>query len=189
MRPKEFNREHVLDKCIILFWKQGYGGTGIEKVVSNTGVNRFSLYEEFKNKRGVLFASLKLYIERYVPLNLLVNSSTIKESLFQFHHHFFQSFSTNNHPLGCYIISIAMELREDKEIQQFLNAYLEVLQRNFSNLLAQLPLLSEGDSETISKQLSYFYCSSMSMCVILSPKEIERHLHDNLNLITKCLEE
>lgn len=189
MRPKEFNRESVLEKCIKLFWTQGFGATGIEKVVSSTGVNRYSLYEEFDNKRGLLFASLRLYIERYVPLNLLSDSSNIKESLFQFHAFFFRSFKINNHPSGCYITSIAMELREDKEIQKFLNEYLEILQRNFSKLLIQLPSQDKNNSEIISRQLTYFYCSSLSMCVILSPTEIEKHLRDNLNLITKCLEE
>ena len=189
MRPKEFNRESVLEKCIVLFWKQGYGATGIEKVVSATGVNRFSLYEEFENKKGILFASLKLYIERYVPTDMLADSAKINESLFQFHASFFQPINANNHPLGCFITSIAMELREDKAIQDFLNNYLGILQHHFSNLLSQIPPSDKHDVVMISKQLSYFYCSSMSMCVILSPKEIEKHLHDNLNLITKCLEE
>ena len=172
-----------MEKCIVLFWKQGYGATGIEKVVSGTAVNRFSLYNEFENKKGVLLASLKLYMERYVPFNLLADSSTINESLFQFHWSFFQAQRTKKHPPGCYITSMAMELREDSEIQEFLNGYLEILQEHFSRLLTQSPLENKRIS-LLSEQLSYFYCASMSMCVILSPQETEKHLRDNLNLIT-----
>ena len=89
MRPKEFSRNSVLEKCITLFWEEGYTGTGIQKVVARTGVNRYSLYEEFGNKEGILLASLELYKERYVPLEKLTKSSTVQDALFQFYSSFF----------------------------------------------------------------------------------------------------
>lgn len=189
MRQKEFNRNSVLEKCIILFWKEGFNGSGIEKVVDITGVNRYSLYQEFGNKKGILIASLQLYSERHVPVDLLVNSSTIKETVYQFLFSFFQPKNSNQHPVGCYITSIGMELREDEELQKFVNEYIETLKSNFSKLIGIFPLVDEIALATVVKQLTYFYFSCMSMCVILSREESDKYIKDNLSLITKCLEE
>lgn len=189
MRPKEFNRNSVLEKCIVLFWKEGYNASGIEKVVDRTDVNRYSLYEEFGNKKGILLASLKLYSERHVPFDLLKNSSTVKETVYQFLYSFFQLSNANNHPVGCYITSIGMELREDEKLQKFINEYLETLKSNFSSLLVEFSSVDEKTKATLVKQLTYFYCSCMSMCVILSPEETDKYIKDNLNIITRCLEE
>ena len=89
MRPKEFNRNSVIEKCLILFWKEGYNGTGIQKLVDVTGVNRYSLYEEFGSKEGILLASLELYKEKYLPWDLLAQSLSAQELLFQFYASFF----------------------------------------------------------------------------------------------------
>jgi len=185
MRPKEFNRNSVLEKCITLFWAEGYNGTGIQKVVTVTGVNRYSLYKEFGNKEGILYASLALYKERHVPLDLLAKSSSIKDTLYQFYASFFDPTKISNHPLGCYISTMAMELRETKEMQLFFNEYLELLGQKFSQLLDQN--LSMEELTAVLQQLVMFYCTSMGMYIIFSQKETEKYLQDNLNLITKCL--
>jgi AcrR family transcriptional regulator len=59
MRYKEFNRNKILEDCISLFWKQSYTGTSISDIVKATNVNLYSLYNEFKNKRGILDASIQ----------------------------------------------------------------------------------------------------------------------------------
>ena len=65
MRYKEFNSNKVLEECISLFWKNSFNGTPMSAIVKQTAVNRFSLYQEFENKQGILYEALKLYRERY----------------------------------------------------------------------------------------------------------------------------
>lgn len=65
MRYKEYNTNNVLEKSIKLFWENGFRGCSINEIVQTTGVNRFSLYHEFENKEGILYASLHLYKKRY----------------------------------------------------------------------------------------------------------------------------
>lgn len=185
MRPKEFNRNRILEKCITIFWEEGYNGTGIQKIVTMTGVNRYSLYEEFGNKEGILYASLELYKERHVPLGLLTTTASIKDTLFQFYSSFFTPAKINSHPLGCYIATMAMELRETKEMQVFFNAYLDLLGQKFTQLLARNS--KTGEWTAVLQQLIMFYCTSMGMYIIFSQKETDKYLQDNLNLITKCL--
>ncbi|MBL4706261.1 MAG: TetR/AcrR family transcriptional regulator [Flavobacteriales bacterium] len=188
MRPKEFNRNSVLEKCITLFWTEGYNATGIQEIVTQTGVNRYSLYEEFGNKEGILLASMELYNKRHVPFELLAKPSPIRENLFQFYNGFFKPHEANGRPIGCYIATLSMELRDLEEMQPFFNTYLDLLKQNFAQLLEKKSNLSKDRLTTVSEQPTFFYCTSMSMFVIFPQKETEKRLHDNLNLITKCLD-
>ena len=187
MRPKEFNRNSVIEKCLILFWKEGYNGTGIQKLVDVTGVNRYSLYEEFGSKEGILLASLELYKEKYLPWDLLAQSLSAQELLFQFYASFFNPSKPNNHTIGCYIASMALELRETSEMQVFFNDYLLFLNKKFEEFLTEKATLSPIKLLTVTQQLVTFYCTSMGMYVIFSKNETEEYLRDNLKLITKCL--
>lgn len=187
MRPKEFSRNNVLEKCLTLFWEEGYNGTGIQEIVDRTNVNRYSLYEEFGNKEGILLASLELYKKRHIDWELLSQPISIEQRLFQFYISFFNPSKNNNHPIGCYISSMAMELRETHEMQVFFNTYLDFIKDRFEQLLKEKLTLNIDTLKIMSQQLTTFYCTSMGMYVIFSHKEAEKYIQNNLNLITKCI--
>lgn len=185
MRPKEFDRNAVLEKCIVLFWKEGYNGTGIQKIVERTMVNRYSLYDEFGNKDGILIASLHLYMDRHIPWEILNKPDSLEEILFQFYSNFFRPIKTNKHPIGCYISTMALELRETALMQDFFNSFLDILTDRFTQLIRLKS--KKYDVMNVAKQLTVFYCTSMGMYIIFSQQETEKYIQDNLNLITKCL--
>ena len=60
-RPREFDQEKVLDDAMLAFWRQGYLGTGVQQLVTATGINRASLYSTFGNKRQLFLMALKRY--------------------------------------------------------------------------------------------------------------------------------
>jgi AcrR family transcriptional regulator len=62
-RPKQFNREGVLDRAIPVFWKQGFANTTVQDLEQATGVNKSGLYTEFKNKEDLFLASLDRYFQ------------------------------------------------------------------------------------------------------------------------------
>ena len=62
-RPKEYNREQVLQKAMKVFWKKGYEGTSMQDLVDATGLNRFGMYEAFKNKERLFLEVLSKYEE------------------------------------------------------------------------------------------------------------------------------
>jgi AcrR family transcriptional regulator len=69
-RPKEYNREKVVDVATQLFWKKGYHGTPLSKLVSVTGLNKHSLYKEFGSKAGLFDECLANYRQK-VGQNLI----------------------------------------------------------------------------------------------------------------------
>jgi TetR/AcrR family transcriptional repressor of nem operon len=72
-RPKEFDRDAVLDRALEVFWDRGYDGTSMADLVESLGIGRQSLYDTFGDKRALYLLALDRYrTERGVtPWHLL----------------------------------------------------------------------------------------------------------------------
>jgi TetR/AcrR family transcriptional repressor of nem operon len=70
-RPRQFDTDDVVERAMRLFWRQGYEATSISDLVDTLGINRFSLYETFGDKRGLFLASLARYTERVFAKTLV----------------------------------------------------------------------------------------------------------------------
>jgi TetR/AcrR family transcriptional regulator, transcriptional repressor for nem operon len=62
---KHFDQTAVLGTAVQLFWRQGPTATGIQDVVTATGVNRSSLYATFGDKHQLYLAALDRYLEEH----------------------------------------------------------------------------------------------------------------------------
>ncbi len=60
-RPREFERDDVLDKAMQLFWSQGYEATGVAELCSHMGLGRQSLYNTFGDKEALFNEALRHY--------------------------------------------------------------------------------------------------------------------------------
>src|SRR6201993_5128352 len=71
VRPKQFNREGVLDRAIPVFWKHRFANTTVQHLEEATGVNKSGLYTEFKDKEDLFLACLRGYLESQDKRGLL----------------------------------------------------------------------------------------------------------------------
>lgn len=60
---KHFDPETALETVVRLFWRQGVASTGIQDVVTATGLNRSSLYATFGGKQELYRTALRHYLE------------------------------------------------------------------------------------------------------------------------------
>lgn len=181
MRYKEFNRNSVLEKCIPLFWKNGFRACAISDIVEETGVNRFSLYEEFENKEGILYAALELYKERYaqVSFDMLKKEGNPHEILF----HFYNSFLNGKQQDGCFVMHVGTELADnDLKVQSFLKAYMDELEQLFIQLMERNPV-TKSNSAFFARNLIGLFCTSVSFCLIHSEDQRERHIKNGIQVI------
>ncbi|MGH3311355.1 MAG: TetR/AcrR family transcriptional regulator [Streptomyces sp.] len=66
---KHFDPDATLETVVRLFWRQGVASTGIQDVVTATGLNRSSLYATYGGKQELYQAALRRYLEhRSQPL-------------------------------------------------------------------------------------------------------------------------
>ncbi|MER6288542.1 TetR/AcrR family transcriptional regulator [Streptomyces sviceus] len=61
---KHFSPDTALESVLRLFWRQGFATTGIQDIVTTTGLNRSSLYATFGGKQELYRAALGRYLER-----------------------------------------------------------------------------------------------------------------------------
>jgi AcrR family transcriptional regulator len=61
---KHFDPDTALEAVVRLFWRQGAASTGIQDVVTATGLNRSSLYATFGGKQELYRAALRRYVEQ-----------------------------------------------------------------------------------------------------------------------------
>lgn len=182
MRYKEYNVNKVLEQSIALFWKKGVNGCSVNDLVEATNVNRFSLYHEFDNKQGILYATIDLYRQRYCDKRfaLLKKDGDIVEVLIDF----YKSFLDEKQEVpGCYMIHIGTELADtDQRVKVALEAYLTEIQ-NLMNSLLLINGFKARESQLISRHLLGLFCTAMSFCLIFPPEEQKKYLLNSIHLI------
>ena len=62
-RSKSFSPDDVVDRAMRTFWENGYEGTSVQLLVETTGINRFSMYQAFGDKRGLFQRVLDHYYD------------------------------------------------------------------------------------------------------------------------------
>jgi len=63
-RPKSFNKEHVLEAAMKVFWKQGFDGTSMKDLELATQLTPGSIYHEFGSKEGMFEHALDFYVDK-----------------------------------------------------------------------------------------------------------------------------
>jgi AcrR family transcriptional regulator len=64
-------RRRLLDTAAELFYREGIGATGVDRISAEAGVSKRSLYQHFNNKDDLVAAALadqgQAILERYIP--------------------------------------------------------------------------------------------------------------------------
>ena len=183
LRYKEFNPNVVLEKCITLFWNKGYGSCSISEIVEETGVNRFSLYNTFEKKEGILIAALKLYYERYGidHLALLVTEKPLRQSLADFYMSFLVE--KNGRPAGCFIVHTATELADaNSEVKRILDEFIHAIEERLDVILERHNQTKEN-SLFFKRQFIGLFCTSISFCLIHDYDERVRLIENGIHVI------
>ncbi|PIP98182.1 MAG: hypothetical protein COW75_01350 [Rhodobacterales bacterium CG18_big_fil_WC_8_21_14_2_50_71_9] len=82
-RPRRVAEAEALEAAMRVFWARGYTAASVEELTQATGLNRSSLYHQWRDKRGLFMAA----VERYAATRLravaaaLDTGATLAESL------------------------------------------------------------------------------------------------------------
>lgn len=74
-RPQQFERDDVLDRALLVFWRSGFEGASMQDLVDATGLNRGSLYNTFGDK-AALFATVMNRYRANAPTKPLVAAAS-----------------------------------------------------------------------------------------------------------------
>lgn len=138
-RSKEYDRDQVLQKAMVLFWDRGYHATGVADLEAAMGINKFSLYAAFGNKRGLLLEALDLYARTWQSAAFAMldpaHPARSIEHLFAFASDLPRHVGHN----GCLLLSIGQELNHaDPDVMTRIDALYRDLELRFQACLERL---------------------------------------------------
>ena len=110
-RPKEFDRNKVLDRATRLFWERGFGGTSISDLEAAMGIGRTSIYAAFGAKEDLFMAAIDHYDATYsIKLRNALNSGLpVRQAIVGYFDELMAAFSDPELPLGCLVTNVAVE--------------------------------------------------------------------------------
>lgn len=75
-RPKEFDRDRVVERALEVFWSRGYQATSVDDLTTAMRLGRGSLYNEFRDKHSLFLAALDRYrADRLAGLTEILESA------------------------------------------------------------------------------------------------------------------
>ena len=159
-RSKTYDDDLVLEKAMNVFWVHGYEATSVRLLEKEMGINQFSIYASFKNKKKLFISAIRKYrqyviLNRFQPLlkedagfaeleKFLKSAATVKKS--------------GSEKKGCLVVNTAGELGEhDPEIAKEINRYYDFIRNMILKVLENAVKKGEIPANTdIEKQASFF---------------------------------
>jgi TetR/AcrR family transcriptional regulator, transcriptional repressor for nem operon len=179
-RRKEFDREEVLMKAMMVFRDKGYEATSMEELVRRMGINRFSLYQTFKSKHDLFVQALQAYYEnvalpffarlRDSDQGLRVLETTLMKMI--------SRIKTGQSPNGCLLCNTMAELgaKKDKRTAAILARYLNRVENDFHAALVRAKALREisvdVNARERAKVLVAYSTGLLSLAKVLNEREM-----------------
>ena len=163
-------KQHIIETASSLFYRNGYNSTGINEIISTSGIAKATLYNHFKSKEDICLAYLQFKNTAF--LKDIEAYSTAKPkgkpqilAIFDFLQLFFKDKEFN----GCWCINTVSEIPKEnrsirKEIQIQKNLFIQFITVLITN---NLEGLSEKEISSLARQIYLLYESAVA----------ESHLH------------
>lgn len=162
-RPREFEREVVLDRAMRLFWTRGYEATSIDRLVARMGIQRGSLYAAFGDKRGLFVAAMERY-DRVMTARLLTTLDAPGSGLAAIREFFRIKVAVaqeRGRPRGCLVTNSAAGLgSRDRGTASRIGATLGRIEAAFHRAVVRAQQTGEIDPARDARALARFLTSS-----------------------------
>jgi TetR/AcrR family transcriptional repressor of nem operon len=191
-RPREFERDVVLDRAMRLFWSRGYEATSIQHLVDRMGIERGSLYDTFGDKRSLFFAAIERY-DRVVTARLLAaldEPASGKDAIRRFFRLKVELAFAPGRPRGCLVTNSAAELASrDRGTTTRVGGVLTKIETAFYRAVVRAQNAGEIDRARNPRALARFLTSSAQGLSVMAKTFPERAvLEDIVKVILAVLD-
>lgn len=145
-RPKEFDREEVLQKALYTFWEKGYEATTLPDLLESMGINRSSFYNSFGDKQTLFREVMSLYYQQTAikRLTILQKAKSAKQGLWDYFNHNIDVAVAEYNPGGCLLTNTATNLKTiDEQVTKHIVQGVDRLEQALFNLLEKGQKLGE----------------------------------------------
>jgi TetR/AcrR family transcriptional repressor of nem operon len=144
-RPRQFDKEAVLDATIHCFWSRGYEATSIQDLVGETGITAASLYNAYGDKRSIFRAALGRYVEAGVGERMRrCEALPPRQAIRALFDEILTSSVNDRERKGCMLVNSALEIApHDAELRKMIAGALDRIESFF------LRCLEKGQAEGV----------------------------------------
>lgn len=190
-RTKEFDREHVLHRAMLVFWEKGYEATSIPDLLESMELSRSSLYESFVDKQTLYVEAIKHYKKTsQKKRNLLKNAVSAKDGIRQyFDQQITNALCDEGFPNGCLITNATIGMNcPDEQLQKLIKDSFEELEQLFYEVLSKGQQTGEIDSTKDIHILAYLLLNlNHSINVISKVKKDRKVIDEMMNTVIEML--
>ncbi len=165
-RPRQYDREEVLEKTTNLFWEKGFEATSMNEVVARTGLNKHSLYSEFGDKEKLYIDCIDYYISK--PNRVVIDILTKKPLGLNNIEAFFDdrvNYAASEDCKGCLIVNSVTEKEIlSEEINLKVKSFISKFKAVFYNCLQAAQDKNEISEDKDCKTLAdYLVCFTFGL--------------------------
>ena len=187
-RSKTYNDDLVLEKAMNVFWVHGYEATSVRLLEKEMGINQFSIYASFKNKKNLFIQSIRSYREhvKNQRFQLLLQENAGFQELERFFLAAVNANMTEISSKGCLIVNTAGELGDkDSDIAREVNQYYDFIREMFKNVLRNAVKKQEIPVNTNVEQQANFFLGVMQSISVASKTMDNNQLNDFISVALK----
>jgi TetR/AcrR family transcriptional regulator, transcriptional repressor for nem operon len=170
-RAKAFDPEAALDRAVELFWRLGYEGTSMAKLLEFMGISRQSLYDTYGDKHRLFLAAIDRYRDNvHVQLQAMITgeSSPLAGIRAVFAWVNDAVVETPEHR-SCLMANSALELgQRDPEVRERVAEHLRQVEDMFHSTLERGREVGELAAERDTRALARFLTNSIHGLGILA---------------------
>jgi len=189
-RHKAYSDEEVLEKAMQVFWYNGYEATSVRLLEKEMGINQFSIYSSFANKKKLFVESLKKY-RKYVKNNsfhpLLKSNARLKD-LEDFFKNFPRQVREDETHKGCLIVNTTAEFgSKDPEVAAELQNYFNFIRDMMKKVLVNAVQAGEISADKDPEKYSNYLLGIMQGLSVGAKILPEEQIHDIISVTFKSL--
>lgn len=185
-RNKTYDDNLVLEKAMNVFWIHGYEATSVRLLEKEMGINQFSIYASFQNKKNLFIQSIRSYREHVKNhrFQLLLQENAGFHELESF---FLGAVNANElSSKGCLIVNTAGELGDkDNDIAQEVNQYYDFIREMLKNVIQNAISKKEIPAETNIDLQANFFLGVMQSISVASKTMDKKQLKDFISVALK----
>ncbi len=179
-RTKAYNKEEVTQKAMNLFWKNGFKTTSMQMLEKEMGINKFSIYDSFGSKEGLLGESIKLYAQKLNTIIEKLEESEEGINAIKKYFYAFRKFSIENKiPKGCLVTNTANEMMDscNDNVKSLLVNCTTKVRNAFAQKLLETEQYSNEEIEQTADFLLVAIAGFSSATKMFSKKQVENYLN------------
>lgn len=184
-RSKSYNPDHVLEKAMCIFWENGYEATTVRLLEKEMGINQFSIYSSFNDKKNLFIESLKLY-KRYIEKNVfndLLREDADISDIELFLNEFSEKIRDGKFSNGCLMVNTVAEIgQKDERIHNEVKRYFDFVKEMFKEILVRSKKKGDISLDADIEKCSGYLVGIMQGLSVATKVMSQKQLFDFINM-------